>query len=228
MLKTLALLISLNTLILVGTCFSVEPQGMKDQKAITPAPEAPSGIRVVIDPGHGGYDIGLLSGDLKEKDATLSLARDMEAVLLKKSRHIFLTRRADQFLSFNDRAIFANQKFADMFISLHISQADSFVIYTVPAEAVRSDQAVSEPNAMALRQARHIERSRTFRAAVGKSISDEFNVEVKYRDMPLPLLGSLGAPAVMLEVPWSIAGEAILRKNFSAAFIKGVFSYANK
>lgn len=228
MLKALALLIILDISILVGACFSVEPQTIKDQKTVPSAPETVSNIRVVIDPGHGGYDVGLLSGELKEKDITLSLARDMEAALLKKSRHIFLTRRADQFLSFNDRALFANQKYADIFISLHLSQSGSFVIYTVPAEPVRNDPAVSEPNVMALRQARYVEKSRAFGLAVGKSLGDEFKMEVKYRDMPLPLLGSIGAPAVMIEIPGNIVKEAISRKNISAAIIRGAVSYANK
>lgn len=228
MLKTLTLLIILNILIVVGTCFSVELQGIKDQKTLPSAPETVSSIRMVIDPGHGGYDVGLLSGELKEKDITLSLARDMEATLLKKSRYIFLTRKTDQFLSFNDRALFANQKLADMFISLHLSQSEDVVIYTVPADSVRTDQPSSEPGAIAFRQARYIEKSRAFRSAIGKSLGDEFKVEVKYRDMPLPLLSSIGTPAVMIEIPGKLFHEAVSRKNISAAILRGVVSYANK
>lgn len=228
MLKMRALLIILNILIVFGTCFSVEPQGLKDQKAVPSAPVTVSTVRIVIDPGHGGYDVGLLSGELKEKDITLSLARDMEAALLKKSKTVFLTRRTDQFITFNDRALFANQKFADMFISLHLSQSHNLVVYTVPAEPARNDQAVSEPGVMAFRQARYIERSRAFGLVIGKHISDEFKLEVEYRDMPLPLLNPIGAPAIMIEIPVSIVKETLSRKNISAAITRGVFLYANK
>lgn len=228
MLKTRAFLITLNILILVGTCFSVEPQGTKDQKAVPSPPEAVSNIRIVIDPGHGGYDVGLLSGELKEKDVTLSLARDMEALLLKKSKYIFLTRRTDQFLTFNDRALIANQKSAGIFISLHLSQSDNFIVYTGSAEPLPVEQAVSESNSISLRQARYLEKSRALGAAIGKSLGDEFKVEVKYRNMPLPVVNSIGAPAIMLEIPGNIAKEALTRKNISAAIIRGVFSYANK
>lgn len=205
-----------------------ENPDIKDQKPVPASPVAVSGLRIVIDAGHGGYDIGLLSGDLKEKDATLSMARDVESALTKKVKSVFLTRRSDQFLSFNDRAVFANQKSPDIFISLHLSASENIVIYTIPAEAVSSDLSVVDAHSLISRQLRYIEKSIALREAFGEIIKDEFKDEIIFREIPLPLLKSIGAPAVMIEVPKAVIYDKASRAEFSNAILKGITSYANQ
>lgn len=205
-----------------------ENPDIKDQKPVPASPVAVSGLRIVIDAGHGGYDIGLLSGDLKEKDATLSMARDVESALTKKVKSVFLTRRSDQFLSFNDRAVFANQKSPDIFISLHLSASENIVIYTIPAEAVSSDLSVVDAHSLISRQLRYIEKSIALREAFGEIIKDEFKDEIIFREIPLPLLKSIGAPAVMIEVPKAVIYDKVSRAEFSNAILKGITSYANQ
>lgn len=51
---------------------------------------------IVIDPGHGGYDLGLKGSDLKEKDIVFLISKEIESILSKKSKQVFLTRKSDQ------------------------------------------------------------------------------------------------------------------------------------
>lgn len=78
--------------------------------------------RIVIDPGHGGKDFGA-PGYYKgthEKDIVLVLAKKLAQKLREKYKYdVILTRTTDRFLTLEERTRFANDKNADLFISLH-------------------------------------------------------------------------------------------------------------
>lgn len=82
---------------------------------------APREVRVVVlDPGHGGSDKGVVSeGGLAEKAVTLEIARRAKALLEAAGMEVYLTREDDRFVSPEGRARVANQKRADVFVSLH-------------------------------------------------------------------------------------------------------------
>ncbi|MFN3480481.1 MAG: N-acetylmuramoyl-L-alanine amidase, partial [Thermodesulfovibrionales bacterium] len=117
----------------------------------------PAVTRLIIDPGHGGYDAGIIHNDMREKDITLSIAREMESMFLKKNRPVFLTRRIDQFMSITDRAIAANQKTPGIFISLHLSLSDGFVINIPYIDTVEQTEELFN---MMYRQRRYIDKSK--------------------------------------------------------------------
>jgi N-acetylmuramoyl-L-alanine amidase len=78
---------------------------------------------VVIDPGHGGKDVGAagVSG-LYEKDFTLSLSKKVKDILEKEEKiEVYMTRDEDTFISTVDmyRPQFANDIEADLYISIH-------------------------------------------------------------------------------------------------------------
>jgi N-acetylmuramoyl-L-alanine amidase len=76
---------------------------------------------VVIDPGHGGRDPGALGPrGIREKDVVLDVARKVKRLLEEEQGYnVILTRDRDVYLSLEDRAAIANQKSADLFISIH-------------------------------------------------------------------------------------------------------------
>jgi N-acetylmuramoyl-L-alanine amidase len=78
--------------------------------------------RVVIDPGHGGKDYGA-PGFLKgvhEKQVVLQIAKKLaEKVERELNCEVILTRKADTFLTLEERTAIANTQRADLFISLH-------------------------------------------------------------------------------------------------------------
>jgi N-acetylmuramoyl-L-alanine amidase len=192
--------------------------------AVEAATESSTRVRIVLDPGHGGYDLGLLSGELREKDVTFSLARGLEAALIKKNRVVYLTRKADQFLSITDRALFANQKAPEVFISLHLSLSDEFVIYTSSSE--QDSGSVSELYSITSRQRHFIEKSLTLAEVLGKILKEDFKKEVILRKMDLPLLASVGAASVMVEVPMTAVTDQAAKTRISESLLKGIVSYA--
>ncbi len=74
---------------------------------------------IVIDPGHGGYDVGAQNGDIYEKDINLSVANYLCDILEKNGYIPIMTRNSDVFVSVEDRVDFANNMSPRMFISIH-------------------------------------------------------------------------------------------------------------
>lgn len=80
---------------------------------------------IVIDPGHGGSNVGthsVLDGRF-EKEFTLDLAERLKPLLEAEGWKVYLTRESDVFVTNSDRVVFANERGADVFISLHFNSA---------------------------------------------------------------------------------------------------------
>ncbi len=92
---------------------------------ITSPPSNPSkeDMVIVIDPGHGGKDPGALGRKgTREKDIVLKIASRLKDLLKKKtSAKVLMTRENDTFIKLEDRAAFANEHKADIFLSIHIN-----------------------------------------------------------------------------------------------------------
>lgn len=100
----------------------VEEQQMASRLEAGPA--SGYGVRrVVIDPGHGGFDSGAVgAGGLREKDVTLDLGIRLHERLAREGRiRSFLTRTGDYFVPLGGRTSAANQFRADLLVSLHIN-----------------------------------------------------------------------------------------------------------
>lgn len=81
-------------------------------------------ITVVIDAGHGGSDNGAVSANgLKEKDITLSIAKNIAAFNSNQHIKILLSRDNDETIPVNDRVAYAKNNKADLFISIHINSS---------------------------------------------------------------------------------------------------------
>ncbi len=79
------------------------------------------GIRtVVIDAGHGGEDPGAIGHKgLQEKEVALAVAKELRDLLVAKGLNVILTRESDISIPLENRPVIANQKAADIFISVH-------------------------------------------------------------------------------------------------------------
>jgi N-acetylmuramoyl-L-alanine amidase len=76
---------------------------------------------VVIDPGHGGIDIGATSkhGE-QEKNIVFEFARALQAKITAEGRlQAILTRNEDIFLPLNERVKRARDNNASLFLSIH-------------------------------------------------------------------------------------------------------------
>ena len=84
----------------------------------------PVGVRrIVLDPGHGGRDLGTVTAEgTAEKDLALDISRRLATLLRQKPGiEVLLTREADHEVLLKERARFANDQQADLFVSIHLN-----------------------------------------------------------------------------------------------------------
>jgi N-acetylmuramoyl-L-alanine amidase len=100
---------------------------------------------VVLDPGHGGRDTGLITPKGPEKMFTLDMALAVKKILQKNPLlKVVLTRDKDQALSPDDRAAASNAAGALLFVSIHGQAGATARVYIQdvlddsPASAPRS------------------------------------------------------------------------------------------
>lgn len=102
------------------------PSPAPDTRLVIPTQGPSTGLRtVVIDPGHGGEELGTQGekGTL-EKEITLAVARRLRTLIESRlGLKVFLTRDDDRTMSLDDRSAFANNHRADVFLSIHANSA---------------------------------------------------------------------------------------------------------
>ena len=86
---------------------------------------------VVLDAGHGGHDTGALGKNSREKDITLSIVLKLRDYIQQnmKDVKVVLTRDDDTFVELHRRARIANEKKADLFISVHCNSTHSPAVF---------------------------------------------------------------------------------------------------
>jgi N-acetylmuramoyl-L-alanine amidase len=96
------------------------PHGLRDTETIQRSGPRLTGKVVVIDPGHGGTDLGVVANGLDESTIVADLASRIEGRLAATGVLVFLSRGGDVQLEEAERAAFANAAEADLVISLHV------------------------------------------------------------------------------------------------------------
>lgn len=81
--------------------------------------------RVVIDPGHGGHDEGTEGvHGLLEKDLVLDVAKRVGKLIESRmAAEVIYTRTDDTFIPLEGRTALANEKKADLFVSIHANSS---------------------------------------------------------------------------------------------------------
>jgi len=137
--------------------------------------------KVVIDPGHGGYDPGLPG----EKEQTLKIARALEDVFLRGGTAVVLTRTSNRYLPLSKRVDLVWKERPDLLISIHMS-SEYFAVYNV----THRDALV---------------QSLRMKNRVLQHFAEFFDPElVVDRRLPLFLLSQVRPPGVAVEVPLSL------------------------
>jgi len=183
------------------------------------AAEGPIGPRpikvVVLDPGHGGSDPGVIAGNAVEKDLTLELARLLKAELERRlSARVLLTRSDDRDLSADQRAEIANRSHADLVLSLHFdgypaARARGATAYCPPATFAGPEGSMGGDGGQSRSQVimlpwrdvalRHAVESRTLAEAILSALELRGQGPTRLRErLPVPLLG-VNAPGLVLE-----------------------------
>lgn len=118
------------------------------QPAAAAQPRAGGKPVIVIDPGHGGVDVGAAGAHgEQEKTIVFDFARTLKAKLEEIGRfHIVLTRTEDVFMALDDRVRVARQHDAALFLSIHADtlgepSVQGATIYTVSSRASDAEAA---------------------------------------------------------------------------------------
>src|SRR5215471_19330738 len=115
--------------------FPTAPEAAKAKLAIAVPPPTKedlalrarvSKMRIVVDAGHGGWDLGTVGRrGLLEKDLVLEIAERLGKLLESRlGADVIYTRQDDNYIPLDDRAVIANQAKADLFVSVHANYSD--------------------------------------------------------------------------------------------------------
>ena len=201
----------------------------------TPAlgPEAPSIHTVVIDPGHGGdVDVEGVRGPgargpagTFEKHITLTVARLLKSALeARLGVRALLTREDDRTVYLDERAAYANNNKADLFISLHLnasvsqkpSGAEVFFLsldgYSPEARRVAQMEGAVLPSATGgdrtiemmlweMAQLQHLEQSAVVAGLVEQTLRSRVKMSPRaIQQAPFRVLVGANMPAVLVEL----------------------------
>jgi N-acetylmuramoyl-L-alanine amidase len=100
--------------------FEDDPHCMSgDQSVETPL----VGTTIIIDPGHGGEDLGTvnMAFELHESDIVLTISELLRDGLTASGANVCLTRVDDVYIELLERAEFANDRNGDAFVSVHLN-----------------------------------------------------------------------------------------------------------
>ncbi|MBI2817986.1 MAG: N-acetylmuramoyl-L-alanine amidase [Acidobacteria bacterium] len=81
--------------------------------------------RIILDPGHGGHDTGTIGPTgLSEKELVLDVALRLGKLLSDRlGSEVIFTREDDTFIPLETRTVIANDKQADLFLSIHANSS---------------------------------------------------------------------------------------------------------
>ncbi len=206
--------------------------------APTEAPRAqaapPPAVRtVVIDPGHGGDEVGAVGpAGAMEKDVTLAVARRLRAAIQNSLGYqAFLTRDTDALVALDDRAAVANNYKADLFVSIHCNASRAhgahgsevyFLSYQASDDESRrlaqAEGAAALPLAPEgsdlslilwdMAQAEHLEESSALASRIQEELAEVTGSQGRgIKQAPFRVLVGAAMPAVLVEIAFITNSE---------------------
>ena len=197
--------------------------------------------RVVIDPGHGGHDVGTHGpSGLNEKEVVLDVAKRLGALLENRlASEVIYTRDNDTYIPLEERTRIANDHKADLFLSIHANSSPyrtaagvetyylNFTTSKAAMDVAARENAGSQRSVFDLKEILQkialkdkIDESREFATSLQKSlygVSSKGNADAKNRGIkkaPFVVLIGASMPSVLAEIGFltNASDEALLRK----------------
>ncbi len=189
-------------------------------KALSKA-EQGQGVRtVVIDPGHGGYESGLIDGKLREKNVVLDISKKLNALISKGDTKGFLTRKSDQYMNLGERIKFTNNKNTDIFISFHVGNHNGIVLYSPVITEPVPDEV--KPFLVNKGQEDFMVKTAVLRDSIQQAIKENFgNDMVSTKLLPYSILSKIEAAALIIELP--SFKETYYPKGFKTELAKTIY-----
>jgi N-acetylmuramoyl-L-alanine amidase len=139
---------------------------------------------IVVDAGHGGFDPGAIGiNGLEEKVPNLAIAKQVALMLGEAKQDVILTRSSDEFHSLQKRVKFANEREADVFVSIH---ANSFNNSNTGGVETYYNQSNNNQNRF-LAEKIHDKLGRNL-GLIDRGIKDSNFYVIKYTEMPSALI----------------------------------------
>jgi N-acetylmuramoyl-L-alanine amidase len=183
---------------------------------------------IVIDPGHGGDDVGTRGArGAQEKAVTLEVARRLRTLIqMRLGIRVVLTREEDRTITLDERAAIANNSKADLFLSLHLNAAPVGSVAGAEVYYARLDREGEDARRAAegegvalpvlggttrsidviqwdLAQARHVDASAVFAGVLEQSLRAQIMMSPRpRRDAPLRVLTGVNMPAALVEMAY--------------------------
>jgi N-acetylmuramoyl-L-alanine amidase len=202
-------------------------QKRPDIKGDKKEPEGAFMIRtIIIDPGHGGYDNGIVMDNYSEKNIVLDIAQKLGALLESETTQTILTRTIDQYMSQKERVSLANIREPDIFLTLHVGNHSNITLYFPVISEDLSD--VSSQYLFNRGQVGYMEESTLLLKAMKEALVAEFGDEmVVVRPLPYSVLSRVQAAAVMIELPSFEDASYIkeFRVAVATSIYKGLYIY---
>ena len=182
---------------------------------------------IVIDPGHGGEEVGARGpGGTLEKNVALAIARRLrDEVVNTLGVQVFLTRTRDVEMELDDRTAIANNYKADLFVSIHANAVRArgakgsevyFLSYQASDEESRrmaQMEGAAEPLGSVepgsdlavilwdMAQAEHLEESSALATRIQEELAAVTGSESRgVKQAPFRVLVGAAMPAVLVEV----------------------------
>ena len=226
------------------------------QTSEQPLPAKTGKFRIVLDAGHGGWDLGTVGRQgLLEKDLVLDVTQRLGKLLQTRlGSEVMFTRTGDSYLSLDQRADFANQAQADLFVSVHANYSNSATargvetyytnLFSAPGsrEVDKQEDGTSAKVTPASLSAEglheKIEESRRLAASVQRALyakvatsgPDIRNRGIK--DRAFAVLTGTTMPAILTEISFVSSPtdernlqSATYRQQIAEALYKGIASY---
>ena len=194
---------------------------------------------VLVDPAHGGDDLGVVADKLREKDLTLRLALLIQEEAQKSDDpQVRLTRTADRTMTTRERIVAAGNAKPDCLISLHINagfgkQAAGYEVYFPGFSQGGSREGGSSP------VLKDMARNRVLNDAVKLAQQVQSGLETVFprkgrglREAPNAFLDGVSIPGLAVELGFATNPEERSRLTDEAAqravaraLLKGIREY---
>lgn len=229
--------IVIGLLLLVSVTVVIYETQASDRAFFLPAPLA--GIKIVVDPGHGGIDGGSSVGDVIEKDITLKLGIALEKELKKQGAVVVMTRSqsGDALDEHNPKATFPTiraRKIADLKLREEMianTDADLFIsvhVNAIPEERWRGAQVFYHRDG-------HVEGgavAKAIQASIREQIGNTEREALAIKQVYL--LKKATVPAVLVETGFLSNPEEMkllttedYQKKMAKAIADGIENYVN-
>lgn len=199
--------------------------------------------RIVIDPGHGGHDTGATGPmGLTEKDLCLDVALRLGRIMEQRlpGAEVIFTRTDDTFIPLKERTDLANERKADLFLSIHANssqnhedrgvetyylnlRADPGALEVAARENATAQETEGDLQDLVEKIARNekIEESRKFAEDIQDSLSRHIQSTAKtvksrgLRRAPFMVLVGANMPSVLAEISFlsNPSDEQLLKKD---------------